>query len=709
MSQSSMVTRQWWANESNYTKGRTDTIHGIVIHHAASTSLDSVGQVFSQYGRGGSAHYGVKGKQVHQYVREEDTAWHCLPVDATEVMTPQGFVPLSEMRVGDPVYQWNKDTGEITPTTVQNVIKPRIETVFRMRETEATAEHKIAYHTYDNREIKLAKWGERLNTQTYFPDEFSYQGNGLPLTDCQIRLLVAVQADGTYIKETEQVRFHFRKARKIERLKEILKSLGLEYRQYSQRTGEVIVINNLVSFCEQYLDSKQFSYKLLELDEHQMQVFVQELPHWDGVITDKTTYYCSSDTLSADVAQAIVFLSGKQSNMTETRAFGCKVNSRITLAKNNKYMFDRKTETTSRETTVSCISVPDGFIIVRQYGRVQIIGNCGNWPGNCCTIGIETVNSTGAPNWLVDDETLETLCQLVADIAKRNGLGKIKFEPDGVYPTLSAHRDWSPTYCPGDYLYSKMSYIEKRVNEINYPTKKAELVWTKFDKVETYITTRTTHLYDFNHTHAENIVAIKEFAKDTAIDIYGKVENKTIGKTFLLTEYSFTKHITNGFKDDALTPKPAPQPEPQPQPAPEDPETPQDEPEDPEPVIEPVEPENPQEEPIVKPDGTGNPDNPRGMSEEEYNLILEQMQEIENNAKEKIVMIPMSNKTYDILKIVAIVILPLIQALYVGLSKIWGFGFGSEIDQTIQLVVAALNTVLGVALVKSSSDYHKGD
>ena len=71
--------------------------------------------------------------------------------------------------------------------------------------------------------------------------------------------------------------------------------------------------------------------------------------------------------------------------------------------------------------------------------------------------------------------------------------------------------------------------------------------------------------------------------------------------------------------------------------------------------------------------------------------------------------IPMSNKTYDILKIVAIIVLPLIQTLYVGLAQIWGFGFGTEIDQTIQLIVAALNTVLGAALVKSSSDYHKGD
>lgn len=72
-------------------------------------------------------------------------------------------------------------------------------------------------------------------------------------------------------------------------------------------------------------------------------------------------------------------------------------------------------------------------------------------------------------------------------------------------------------------------------------------------------------------------------------------------------------------------------------------------------------------------------------------------------------MIPMSNKTYDTLKIVAIIILPLIQTLYVGLSQIWGFGFGDQINATIQLIIGAINVLLGAALVKSSSDYHKGD
>lgn len=71
--------------------------------------------------------------------------------------------------------------------------------------------------------------------------------------------------------------------------------------------------------------------------------------------------------------------------------------------------------------------------------------------------------------------------------------------------------------------------------------------------------------------------------------------------------------------------------------------------------------------------------------------------------------IPMSNKTYDILKIVAIIVLPLIQTLYVGLAQIWGFGFGDQINATLQLIIGAINVILGAALVKSSSDYHKGD
>ena len=69
----------------------------------------------------------------------------------------------------------------------------------------------------------------------------------------------------------------------------------------------------------------------------------------------------------------------------------------------------------------------------------------------------------------------------------------------------------------------------------------------------------------------------------------------------------------------------------------------------------------------------------------------------------------MSNKVYDVLKIIALIVLPLCSMIVVGLSDIWGWGFAPEIDATIQLFVAAINFVLGSALVKSSADYHKNE
>ncbi len=69
--------RQNPASPANYDSSRKP-IKKIIIHHAASTSFDSIGQVFSNPSRGASAHYGVgRNSNVDQYVPENKTAWHC--------------------------------------------------------------------------------------------------------------------------------------------------------------------------------------------------------------------------------------------------------------------------------------------------------------------------------------------------------------------------------------------------------------------------------------------------------------------------------------------------------------------------------------------------------------------------------------------------------------------------------------------------------
>ena len=50
----------------------------------------------------------------------------------------------------------------------------------------------------------------------------------------------------------------------------------------------------------------------------------------------------------------------------------------------------------------------------------NIAWHCGSWPHNSKSIGMENVNSSGAPNWSVADETKNTLVELCADIVRRN-------------------------------------------------------------------------------------------------------------------------------------------------------------------------------------------------------------------------------------------------------------------------------------------------
>ena len=62
-----------------------------------------------------------------------------------------------------------------------------------------------------------------------------------------------------------------------------------------------------------------------------------------------------------------------------------------------------------------------------------------------------------------------------------------------------------------------------------------------------------------------------------------------------------------------------------------------------------------------------------------------------------------SNKTYDVLKWVALYLLPGATTLWLALAGIWGLPYGEQIGGTL----AAANTFLGVVLGISTSGYNK--
>ena len=64
-----------------------------------------------------------------------------------------------------------------------------------------------------------------------------------------------------------------------------------------------------------------------------------------------------------------------------------------------------------------------------------------------------------------------------------------------------------------------------------------------------------------------------------------------------------------------------------------------------------------------------------------------------------------SNKCYDVLKWISMVVLPALGTLYFALAGIWGFPYGEEVVGTI----TAIETCLGVILGISNAQYKKSN
>ncbi len=65
----------------------------------------------------------------------------------------------------------------------------------------------------------------------------------------------------------------------------------------------------------------------------------------------------------------------------------------------------------------------------------------------------------------------------------------------------------------------------------------------------------------------------------------------------------------------------------------------------------------------------------------------------------------MSNKVYDVLKWIAMYVIPAVGTLYFALAGIWNFPYGEEVLGTL----SAIDTFLGVILGISTVQYHKNE
>jgi hypothetical protein len=69
----------------------------------------------------------------------------------------------------------------------------------------------------------------------------------------------------------------------------------------------------------------------------------------------------------------------------------------------------------------------------------------------------------------------------------------------------------------------------------------------------------------------------------------------------------------------------------------------------------------------------------------------------------------MSNRTYDILKWIATVVLPAITTLWLTIGHIWSIPYTEAIGATLAAVTTCVAALLGISSVKYQLEAKKGD
>lgn len=175
--------------------------------------------------------------------------------------------------------------------------------------------------------------------------------------------------------------------------------------------------------------------------------------------------------------------------------------------------------------------------------------HAGNWPVNQRSIGIEVSNSKLNGDWPVSDKAFKALVKLVADIAKRNKLGKLVFKQN-----IGYHGLYAATACCGPYLKGKFDQLIKEANAINYPpakdsflpakgyfgvgdnNKKVGMIATFMHKTfPSYSPKSVLGNYFGKHLKA----SIQEFQRRTKLEADGNVGPKTLA---MLKKYGFKEN-----------------------------------------------------------------------------------------------------------------------------------------------------------------------
>lgn len=329
----------------------------------------------------------------------------CVDCD-TEYFNGTQWVPISKYQLGDKVLQYNEN-GTAELVYPEKYIKQPSEYLWHFKTKNGldqclSLNHMCYYETRwgVHKKEPFYKIKEKQESKTGFTGKFftafKYSGSGISLSDDEIRLMVAVFADGCYIndKKDNYVRVNVKKQRKIDRLVNILNKLNKKYCINKAKDGYT-KIHFHVNFYAKHFPSSWYN-----CSQHQFEVIADEVMYWDGTFSSRERF-ATVNKNDADFIQFAFSVAGYRSSIQKSDMVGDVriINGKKYTRKSDIYTVSRtklnmpsmsvetrknknfgKTKILPYKTKDGfeyCFTVPSHLLVLRRNNKIFITGNCG--------------------------------------------------------------------------------------------------------------------------------------------------------------------------------------------------------------------------------------------------------------------------------------------------------------------------------------------
>ena len=332
----------------------------------------------------------------------------CVDCD-TEYFNGVEWKKISEYKVGDSVLQYNKDgTATLVKPSVYHKYPSEYLWHFKTQygiDQCLSEEHNVYYKSSRTNSLCSMKFKELMDRHNKskngfagkFITSFNYNGKGIDLTDEQIELMCAVICDGSFYyhitnpkaKSYNQCRFHIKKQRKKDKLRDIFKRCALTWREKESANEGYTDFYVIVPRRE-----KEFGDYWYNCSNRQLKIIADNIMFWDGYVTEKSHIFSSVSKKNADFVQFAFNSTGKRATITTRDRTGQKYKDCDYIRKSIEYEISIANMTTStlsshpktkakmeKYKTIDgfkyCFTVDSGMWIMRRNGRIAVTGNSG--------------------------------------------------------------------------------------------------------------------------------------------------------------------------------------------------------------------------------------------------------------------------------------------------------------------------------------------